>query len=79
MGKACQHQKLVQSDICAISYCADCGKMNLALGAITLHLTVKQVEEIAATMQSGLKIIAERAETSEALALTNGPGAGSLH
>jgi len=79
MAKPCKHQKLVQSDICAISYCADCGKMNLALGAITLHLTVKQVEEIAATMQAGLKAIDERATTDDALSFADGPGAGSLH
>lgn len=44
MDKSCQHQQLVENDLCSVTYCADCGSVDLNLGSMTLHLSVRQLE-----------------------------------
>lgn len=46
----CTHRHLVSSDVCRIRYCADCGVVHLALGAMTLHLTSDQFAQFAQSL-----------------------------
>ncbi|WP_319530937.1 hypothetical protein [uncultured Cohaesibacter sp.] len=51
MSRACKHQSLVDDKICQISYCADCGKVHLALGNMTLHLDRDQFDQLASSLR----------------------------
>ncbi len=44
MEKPCQHQQLVENDLCSVTYCPDCGSVDLNLGSMTLHLSGRQLE-----------------------------------
>ncbi len=47
MAGTCEYQTLIENGICQITYCADCGYVRLCLGAMTLHLTGEQFEQLA--------------------------------
>ena len=55
MSKSCSHQKLISNSMCEIKYCADCGTVHLALGAMTLHLTEDQFTALTKSFRQALR------------------------
>ncbi|HFB2048731.1 MAG TPA: hypothetical protein TECP_01092 [Hyphomicrobiaceae bacterium MAG_BT-2024] len=51
MRKVCKNHKLVENNLCTVSYCEGCDKMNLNLGAMTLHLTTNEFEGLLRSFQ----------------------------
>ena len=51
MSNSCYHHLLVSSNVCQVKYCADCDNVHLALGAMTLHLTGDQFEQLAQNLR----------------------------
>ena len=47
MSKSCHYHLLVNNGVCQVKYCADCNNVHLMLGAMTLHLTGQQFEQLA--------------------------------
>jgi hypothetical protein len=54
MSKSCKHQELLKNGLCKINYCAKCGSVNLMLGAMTLHLTVEQFEQLSSSLSEAV-------------------------
>jgi hypothetical protein len=55
MSKSCKHQDLLKNRLCKINYCAKCGSVNLMLGAMTLHLTFEQFEQLSQSLSQAVE------------------------
>lgn len=54
MRKACKNHKLVENNLCTVTYCEGCDKLNLNLGAMTLHLTMSEFEGLSRSFQEAV-------------------------
>lgn len=57
MSKSCKHQDLLKNSLCKINYCAKCGNVNLMFGAMTLHLTLDQFEQLSQSFNLAIERI----------------------
>jgi hypothetical protein len=55
MANKCERRTLIKNDICQVTYCADCGTVHLSLGAMTLHMTAEQFEQLAKSLGAAAK------------------------